>query len=101
MAVTSAPNGVVFGRDHLWVRVTDGTGRVGLTDFAQANLGDVVDISLPGVGDHVTAGQACGDIESTKSVNDLTGLRPSPTRPARCESPRDRPKLRRSGVAPA
>ena len=53
------------------MRVTDGTARVGLTDFAQQTLGDIVDISRPGANDRVTAGQACGDIESTKSVNDL------------------------------
>ena len=45
--------------------------RVGLTDFAQQTLGDIVDISRPGANDRVTPGQACGDIESTKSVNDL------------------------------
>ena len=48
--MTSGPDGVLFSRDHLWVRITDGTARVGLTDFAQETL---------------------GDIESTKSVNDL------------------------------
>lgn len=44
---------------------------MGLTDFAQESLGDIVDISLPDANDRVTAGQACGDIESTKSVSDL------------------------------
>jgi glycine cleavage system H protein len=53
------------------VRITDGTARVGLTDFAQETLGDIVDITVPDVNYRVTAGQACGDIESTKSVNDL------------------------------
>jgi glycine cleavage system H protein len=69
--VTSGPDGVLFSRDHRWVRVTDGTARVGLTDFAQGALGDIVDISVPDENDRVTAGQACGGIESTKSVNDL------------------------------
>ncbi|MFZ0164035.1 MAG: MOSC domain-containing protein, partial [Trebonia sp.] len=69
--MTSGPDGVLFSRDHLWVRITDGTARVGLTDFAQETLGDIVDISVPDVNYRVTAGQACGDIESTKSVNDL------------------------------
>jgi glycine cleavage system H protein len=69
--VTSGPDGLLFSRDHLWVRVTDGTARVGLTDFAQETLGDIVDISVPDENDRVTAGQACGDIESTKSVSDL------------------------------
>jgi glycine cleavage system H protein len=44
---------------------------MGLTDFAQGSLGDVVDVSLPEVGDTVDAGEPCGDIESVKSVNDL------------------------------
>ena len=69
--MTSGPDGVLFSRDHLWVRITDGTARVGLTDFAQETLGDIVDISVPEANYRVTAGQACGDIESTKSVNDL------------------------------
>ena len=69
--MTSGPDGVLFSRDHLWVRITDGTARVGLTDFAQEALGDIVDISVPDANYRVTAGQACGDIESTKSVNDL------------------------------
>src|SRR5215469_316067 len=45
--------------------------RIGVTDFAQQSLGDVVDVTLPRPGDMVTAGEACGDIESTKSVSDL------------------------------
>ena len=69
--MTSGPDGLLFSRDHLWVRVTDGTARVGLTDFAQETLGDIVDISVPDENDRVTAGQACGDIESAKSVSDL------------------------------
>ncbi len=69
--MTSRTDDVLFSRDHLWVSVTDGIARVGLTDFAQQSLGDIVDISMPDVNDRVTAGQACGVIESTKSVNDL------------------------------
>lgn len=69
--MTTAPEGSLFSRDHLWVRISDGSARIGLTDFAQQSLGDVVDVSMPDTGDRVTADQACGDIESTKSVNDL------------------------------
>ena len=69
--MTSGPDGLLFSRDHLWVRVTDGTVRAGLTDFEQETLGDIVDISVPDENDRVTAGQACGDIESAKSVSDL------------------------------
>lgn len=69
--MSKGPDGVLFTRDHLWVRMTDSTARVGLTDFAQEALGDVVAVSLPGLHDRVTAGETFGDIESTKSVSDL------------------------------
>src|SRR6185437_3482098 len=59
--------------DHLWVLLGAGPGlvRVGLTDFAQQSLGDVVQVTLPDLGETITAGEACGDVESVKSVNDL------------------------------
>ena len=50
---------------------TGGRVRVGVTDFAQQSLGDVVQVTLPDLGETIKAGQACGDIESVKSVNDL------------------------------
>jgi glycine cleavage system H protein len=58
---------------HEWVRVQDDsqTVRVGITDYAQEALGDVVYVSLPEVGSEVSAGTACGEVESTKSVSDL------------------------------
>jgi glycine cleavage system H protein len=67
------PAGLRYSQDHLWARPDAGTGlvRVGVTDFAQQSLGDVVAVTLPAPGDTVTAGQPCGDIESVKSVNDL------------------------------
>ena len=62
-----------YSKDHLWVRPSPGTGlvRVGVTDFAQQSLGDVVEVTLPRQGNTVNAGEACGDIESVKSVSDL------------------------------
>jgi glycine cleavage system H protein len=67
------PADLRYSQDHLWVRLGAGTGlvRVGVTDFAQQSLGDVVEVTLPGLGEAVRAGEACGDIESVKSVNDL------------------------------
>jgi glycine cleavage system H protein len=61
-----------YSKDHLWAR-PGGAGlvRVGVTDFAQQSLGDVVDVTLPGPGETVTAGEACGEIESVKSLSDL------------------------------
>jgi glycine cleavage system H protein len=71
--MSETPADLRYSRDHLWVRRDQGTSlvRVGVTDFAQNSLGDVVDVSLPSLGASVEAGQACGDIESVKSVSDL------------------------------
>ena len=67
------PADLKYSHDHLWARSDADTGlvRIGVTDFAQQSLGDVVDVTLPGPGDTVTAGEACGDIESVKTVSDL------------------------------
>jgi glycine cleavage system H protein len=71
--MTDFPADLRYGKDHLWARPDDGASkvRVGITDFAQQSLGDVVEVTLPRVGETVSAGEPCGDIESTKSVNDL------------------------------
>lgn len=65
------PAGLRYTAEHEWVREEDGTVRIGITAFAQEALGDVVYVSLPAVGDTVTAGDTCGEVESTKSVSDL------------------------------
>ncbi|MGZ4590428.1 MAG: glycine cleavage system protein GcvH [Actinomycetes bacterium] len=65
------PEDLQYTKDHEWVRSGDGTLRVGVTDFAQEALGDIVFVTLPEVGAQVTAGQPCGEIESTKSVSDV------------------------------
>ena len=67
------PADLRYSKDHLWARrgAGDGLVRVGVTDFAQQSLGDVVAVTLPRAGDTVTAGEPCGDVESVKSVNDL------------------------------
>lgn len=66
------PADLRYTSDHEWVRTEgDGRVRVGITAFAQNALGDVVYVSLPAVGDEVTAGDACGEVESTKSVSDI------------------------------
>ncbi len=66
------PADLRYTTDHEWVKDQgDGVVRVGITAFAQDALGDVVYVSLPAVGDTVTAGDACGEVESTKSVSDL------------------------------
>jgi glycine cleavage system H protein len=61
-----------YTEEHEWVQRTgDDTVRVGITDYAQSALGDVVFVQLPDVGTEVTAGESFGEVESTKSVSDL------------------------------
>ncbi len=60
-----------YSREHEWVRVEDGAAVVGITDFAQDQLGDVVFVSLPAVGSKVAALEKMGEIESVKSVSEL------------------------------
>ena len=66
------PEELKYTAEHEWLRAGDGTTvRVGITDYAQDALGDVVYVSLPEVGASVTAGEACGEVESTKSVSEI------------------------------
>ena len=72
MSELDYPQDLRYTAEHEWVRSgDDGTVRIGITSFAQDSLGDVVYVSLPTVGDTVAAGDACGEVESTKSVSDL------------------------------
>lgn len=65
------PTDLKYTKDHEWVRLEGGTGTVGITDFAQQQLGDVVYVELPEVGTTLTAGQPFGTIESVKAVSEL------------------------------
>lgn len=67
----SIPEDLRYSSDHEWVRNEGDLLRVGITDFAQDNLGDVVFVQLPEVGAVLSAGSSFGEIESTKSVSDL------------------------------
>jgi glycine cleavage system H protein len=70
--VSDIPSDLHYTAEHEWVRRSgDDTVRVGITDFAQSALGDVVFVQLPEVGSQVTAGESFGEVESTKSVSDL------------------------------
>lgn len=60
-----------YTREHEWVAARDGIVRFGVTDYAQNALGDIVFVSLPEPGEVLTAGDACGEVESTKSVSDV------------------------------
>jgi len=65
------PSDLKYTKDHEWVRLTGDTAEVGITDYAQQQLGDVVFVDLPAVGTGVTAGAAFGTIESVKAVSEL------------------------------
>jgi glycine cleavage system H protein len=66
------PEDLRYTEAHEWVRdLGDGVVRIGITDHAQSQLGDVVFVQLPTVGEEVTAGAAVGEVESTKSVSDI------------------------------
>jgi glycine cleavage system H protein len=70
--VSETPSDLSYTAEHEWVRLTgDDTVRVGITDYAQSALGDVVFVDLPAVGDEVTAGNEFGNVESTKSQSEL------------------------------
>lgn len=70
--MSEIPPDLHYTAEHEWVRRTgEDTVQVGITDFAQSSLGDVVFIQLPDVGTAVTAGESFGEVESTKSVSDL------------------------------
>jgi glycine cleavage system H protein len=70
--VSDIPPDLHYTAEHEWVRRSgDDTVRVGITDFAQSALGDVVFVQLPDVGTEVAAGESFGEVESTKSVSDL------------------------------
>ena len=70
--MSEIPSDLRYTAEHEWIKDQgDGVVRIGITAYAAEALGDVVYISLPSVGDSVTSGQACGEVESTKSVSDL------------------------------
>ena len=68
------PDDLQYTAEHEWVRTPgehEGAVRIGITHYAQDALGDIVYVSLPEVGESVTAGSTCGELESTKSVSDV------------------------------
>jgi glycine cleavage system H protein len=65
------PSDLLYTKDHEWVRIADDIATVGITDYAQGELGDVVYLELPAVGSEVRQGKAFGTIEAVKAVSDL------------------------------
>jgi glycine cleavage system H protein len=69
--VTLVPEDLYYSEEHEWLRLEEDVAIVGITDFAQDQLGDIVYVDLPDVGDTVEIGSVVGELESTKSVSDL------------------------------
>jgi glycine cleavage system H protein len=67
----SIPEGLRYSSDHEWISVEGNRARIGITDYAQDALGDVVFVQVPTTGDQVTAGETMSEVESTKSVSDI------------------------------
>jgi glycine cleavage system H protein len=67
----NVPPDLRYTKDHEWIRVEGDVGSIGITDFAQDSLGDVVFVELPAVGTKLTQGATFGVVESNKSVSDL------------------------------
>jgi glycine cleavage system H protein len=67
----SIPEELRYTAEHEWVAIDGLTATVGITDYAQQALGDVVYVTVPAAGTRVTAGEPCGEVESTKSVSDI------------------------------
>ena len=65
------PTELKYTKDHEWIRLDESTGQIGITDYAQEQLGDVVYVELPEVGRVVTQGEQFGSVESVKAVSDL------------------------------
>jgi glycine cleavage system H protein len=69
--VSSIPDNLQYTKEHEWVLATGNTFRMGITDYAQGALGDIVYVQLPKVGESVVADKVCGEVESTKSVSEI------------------------------
>jgi glycine cleavage system H protein len=70
--VSNVPANLKYTKEHEWVEeVSPGRFRVGITDYAQGALGDIVYLQMPKVGESIEAGKVCGEVESTKSVSEI------------------------------
>ncbi len=69
--MSSAPDNLQYTKEHEWVSVDGDIYTMGITDYAQGALGDIVYVQLPKVGESLTAEKVCGEVESTKSVSEI------------------------------
>lgn len=67
----NTPQGLKYSKEHEWVKDENGNYRIGITHFAQSELGDIVFVELPEEGDDITAGESFGSVESVKTVSEL------------------------------
>ncbi len=67
----NVPEDLKYSEDHEWIKVENGDARIGITDFAQEELGDIVYVELPEVGDEIEMGDMLGVVESVKTVSDV------------------------------
>jgi glycine cleavage system H protein len=67
----NVPDDLLYSTDHEWIQISGNRARIGITDYAQDALGDVVYVQVPDVGTAVTSGQSFSEVESTKSVSDI------------------------------
>lgn len=67
----ATPKEYKYSEDHEWVKVEDGKATIGITEFAQSELGDIVFVELPAEGDELTTGESFGSVESVKTVSEL------------------------------
>ena len=67
----STPKELLYSKEHEWVKMEDGKATIGITDFAQSELGDIVFVELPEVGDEISKDQPFGSVESVKTVSEL------------------------------
>ncbi|AMO86500.1 glycine cleavage system H protein [Solibacillus kalamii] len=67
----STPKELRYSKEHEWVKIEDGKATIGITDFAQSELGDIVFVELPEVGDEISKDQPFGSVESVKTVSEL------------------------------
>ena len=69
--MSSIPDNLQYTKEHEWVLASGSTYRMGITDYAQGALGDIVYVQLPKIGESVVADKVCGEVESTKSVSEI------------------------------
>lgn len=67
----NVPDDLLYSTDHEWIQITGSRARIGITDYAQDALGDVVYVQVPATGTTVVTGQSFSEVESTKSVSDI------------------------------